>query len=30
LFDGWLDEIEQRVQTGKLDMGVGISRIPRE
>src|SRR5258708_5553524 len=24
LFDGWLDEIEQRVQTGKLDMGVGI------
>lgn len=24
LFDGWLDEIEQRVQAGKLDMGVGI------
>ena len=24
LFDGWLDEIQQRVQSGKLDMGVGI------
>jgi LysR family carnitine catabolism transcriptional activator len=24
LFDGWLDEIQQRVQAGKLDMGVGI------
>jgi LysR family carnitine catabolism transcriptional activator len=24
LFDGWLNEIEQRVQAGKLDMGVGI------
>jgi DNA-binding transcriptional LysR family regulator len=24
LFDGWLDEIQQRVQTGKLDMGVGL------
>ena len=28
LFDGWLDEIQQRVQSGKLDMGVGFSRIP--
>jgi LysR family carnitine catabolism transcriptional activator len=24
LFDGWLDEIQQRVQSGKLDMGVGL------
>ena len=24
LFDGWLDEIQQRVQAGKLDMGMGI------
>jgi len=24
LFDGWLDEIQQRVHAGKLDMGVGI------
>lgn len=24
LFDGWLDEIQQRVQGGKLDIGVGI------
>lgn len=24
LFDGWLGEIEQRVQAGKLDMGVGL------
>jgi DNA-binding transcriptional LysR family regulator len=24
LFDGWLDEIQQHVQAGKLDMGVGI------
>ncbi len=24
LFDGWLDEIQERVQSGKLDMGVGI------
>jgi LysR family carnitine catabolism transcriptional activator len=24
LFDGWLDEIQTRVQAGKLDMGVGI------
>jgi DNA-binding transcriptional LysR family regulator len=24
LFDGWLDEIQKRVQTGKLDLGVGI------
>ena len=24
LFDGWLDEIQQRVEAGKLDMGVGI------
>jgi len=24
LFDGWLDEIQQRVQAGKLDIGVGI------
>jgi DNA-binding transcriptional LysR family regulator len=26
LFDGWLSEIQQRVQAGKLDMGVGIFR----
>jgi LysR family carnitine catabolism transcriptional activator len=24
LFDGWLDEIERRVLSGKLDMGVGL------
>jgi LysR family carnitine catabolism transcriptional activator len=24
LFDGWLDEIQQRVQAGQLDMGVGL------
>ncbi|QNI30124.1 LysR family transcriptional regulator [Alloacidobacterium dinghuense] len=27
LLDGWLDEIQQRVQAGKLDMGVGIFKI---
>lgn len=24
LFDGWLDEIQQRVQAGKLDVGLGL------
>jgi DNA-binding transcriptional LysR family regulator len=30
LFDGWLDEIQQRVQSGKLDMGVGIFKNSSE
>lgn len=30
LFDGWLDEIQQRVQYGKLDMGVGIFKNSSE
>jgi DNA-binding transcriptional LysR family regulator len=30
LFDGWLDEIQQHVQAGKLDMGVGIFKNSSE